>query len=174
MSGFLRRGIDFSSIDGKSAHLVVLFLIASLMTNHLKILSRIALLLNKKAFLMKLLRCSSNGWALSRFKAGRNRIKRDFLLWVKKRYILSLSSGDAGFPKNQPGNDWKSTARTQIESYKKNPDHFGAVYPISPIFLLFSCGSESFLSFWAKMPEARMACIVVIFINAIFSFWQEV
>ena len=29
------------------------------------------------------------------------------------------------------------------------------------------------LSFWAEMPEAGWACIVVIFINAIFSFWQE-
>jgi magnesium-transporting ATPase (P-type) len=29
------------------------------------------------------------------------------------------------------------------------------------------------LSFWAGMPEAGWACIVVIFVNAIFSFWQE-
>jgi len=31
----------------------------------------------------------------------------------------------------------------------------------------------SALSFWADMPEAGWACIVVIVVNAIFSFWQE-
>ncbi len=59
--GLSRRGIDFSSLDGKPVYLIVLFLTPLLESElHLKILSKVAQLLNNKVFVKRMLECSSN------------------------------------------------------------------------------------------------------------------
>lgn len=59
--GLSRHGIDFSSLDDSPVHLVVFFLTPLLESElHLKILSRVAQMLNDKVFVKRILECSSN------------------------------------------------------------------------------------------------------------------
>ena len=59
--GLSKRGINFSSVDDKPVQLVVLFLTPLLESElHLKILSKVATVLNNKVFAGQLMQCSSN------------------------------------------------------------------------------------------------------------------
>ncbi len=59
--GLSRRGINFSSVDGKPVQLVVLFLTPLLESElHLKILSKVATLFDNRVFVGQLMQCSSN------------------------------------------------------------------------------------------------------------------
>jgi len=170
--GLSKRGIDFSSIDGKPVHLVVLFLTPLLEGQiHLKMLSRIAFLLNKKVFMDRLLKCSGNDELYHALK--QEVIEREgFLALSKEEIYLELASGDIGVSEESARKRLEVYGPNKLKAIKRTPiilrcmSHF-----INLLAILMWVGS--ILSFWAKMPEAGWACIVVIFINAIFSFWQE-
>lgn len=170
--GISRQGINFASLGGRPVYLIVLFLTPLLESNlHLKILSKVAELLNNKALMKRMLGCSSND-VLFRILKQNGIEKESFLSLDGKQIYLELASSDSGIS--------ETSAQKRLEVYGAN--RLKAIKQTS-LFLRFSTHFTNLLailmwigsglSFWAQMPEAGWACIAVIFINAVFSFWQE-
>jgi Ca2+-transporting ATPase len=170
--GLSKQGIDFASLDGKPVYLIALFLTPLLESSlHLKVLSKVAELLNNKAFIRRLFECLSND-ELFRILKQNGIEKESFLSLDRNEIYLELASGDNGISEASAQKRLEVYGYNKLKSLKKTPlfirvsTHFTNLLAI-----LMWIGSG--LSFWAQMPEAGWACIAVIFINAIFSFWQE-
>ena len=170
--GFSRRGIDFSSLDGRPVHLIVLFLTPLLESElHLKILSRVAQMLNDKVFVKRILEASSNDDLYHILKQDGIE-KENFLALDKEEIYLELASGDNGISEISAQRRLEAYGFNRLKAVKKTPFiiRFSSHFTNLLAFMMWICSA---LSFWAQMPEAGWACIIVVFINAIFSFWQE-
>ena len=170
--GISRQGIDFSSLDKKPVHLVMLFvtpLVESEM--HLKILSKLAVFLDNKAFLRQILSCSTNE-ALYRALKYAGIEKDGFIALSKEEIYLELASSDKGISEISAGKRLEVYGTNRLKALKKTPLLIRFSLHLTNLLavMMWIC---SVLCFWAQMPEAGWACIVVVFINAIFSFWQE-
>jgi len=170
--GIAKQGVDFSSVDVKPVNLVILFLTPLLESElHLKILSRVASFLSHQVLVKQLLECSSNDELYRALKQGTIQ-KEGFLALTKEEIYLELASGDAGISEISAQKRLEVYGFNKLKSIRKTPltvrflSHFTNLLAI-----LMWVGSG--LSFWAQMPEAGWACIAVIIINAVFSFWQE-
>ena len=170
--GLSRRGIDFSSIDGKPVHFVVLFLTPLLESGlHLKILSKVATLVNNKVLVGQLMQCSSNDELYHVLKKGGIE-KEGFPALSKEDIYLELASSDNGISKISAQERLELYGFNKLKTIRRTPLIVRFIYNFTNLLaILMWIGSG--LSFWAQMPEAGWACIVVIFVNAIFSFWQE-
>lgn len=170
--GLSRRGIDFSSIDGKPVHFVVLFLTPLLESGlHLKILSKVATLVNNKVLVGQLMQCSSNDELYHVLKKGGIE-KEGFLALSKEDIYLELATGDSGISRISAQERLEVYGPNKLKTIRRTPLIVRFIYNFTNLLaVLMWIGSG--LSFWAQMPEAGWACIVVIFVNAIFSFWQE-
>jgi len=171
-AGLSRHGINFSSIDGEPVHLIILFLTPLLESElHLKVLSKVAALLNNKIFTGQLMHCLTDDELYQTLKkAGIE--KEGFVALSKEDIFLELASSDNGIAKISAEKRLEVYGPNKLKAIRKTPlilrflSHFTNLLAI----LMWLGGG---LSFWAQMPQAGWACIVVIFINAIFSFWQE-
>lgn len=170
--GLSKRGIDFSSIDGNPVHLVILFLTPLTESElHLKILSKIAQLQSNKFFISQLLQCPSDNELYSLLKQSGIE-KEGFVALTKEEIYLELETGDDGISEASARERLEVYGANKLKTIRKTPlivrfiSHFTNLLAI----LMWIGGG---LSFWADMPEAGWACVGVIFINAIFSFWQE-
>ncbi len=170
--GLSKRGIDFSAIDGKPVHLVVLFLTPLLESGlHLKILSKIATLLNNKAMIGQLKRCSSDD-ELYRLLKKSGFEKEGFLALSKEDIYIELETGEKGISKETAHQRLETYGPNRLKAVRRTPLILRFIYHFTNLLaVLMWVGSA--LSFWAGMPEAGWACLVVIFVNAVFSFWQE-
>lgn len=170
--GISRYGINFTSVDGRPVHLAILFLTPLLESElHLKILSKVAQLLNNKIFVKKVLECPSADELYHALKQGR--IERGgFSALSKKEIYLELASGDKGISEESAQKRLEVYGSNRLKVVKKTPliIRFSSHLTNLLAFMMWICSA---LSFWAQMPEAGWACIIVVFINAIFSFWQE-
>ncbi|MDD2752559.1 MAG: HAD-IC family P-type ATPase, partial [Candidatus Omnitrophica bacterium] len=170
--GLSRKGINFSAPDSKPVNLVILFLTPLQESElHLKILSRLAQLLNNKIFVGQLMHASNIEELYHTLK--KSQVERDgFMALSKDAIYLELSSSDKGIGKISAQKRLEVYGPNKLKAIRRTPlfmrflSHFTNLLAI-----LMWVGSA--LSFWAQMPEAGWACIVVIVINAIFSFWQE-
>jgi fructose-specific phosphotransferase system IIA component len=170
--GLSKRGLDFSSVDKIPVHLVLLFLTPLLESQlHLKILSKVAQLLNNKLFIRQLMQCSSHGELYSFLQQGGIE-KEVFFALSKEDIYLELASGDNGISETSAKKRLEVYGSNKLKSIRKTPliIRFAAHFT-NLLAILMWIGSG--LSFWAQMPEAGWACSIVIFINALFSFWQE-
>lgn len=170
--GLSKRGINFSSVDGKPVQLVVLFLTPLLESElHLKILSKVATVLNNKVFAGQLMQCSSNEELYHLLKKGGIE-KEGFVALSKEDIYLELASSDSGITRISAQKRLEVYGANKLKVIRRTPLIIRFIYNfINLLAILMWIGS--LLSFWAGMPEAGWACIVVILINAVFSFWQE-
>lgn len=170
--GISKRGIDFTAVDGKPVNLVVLFLTPLQESElHLKVLSKVAGLLNKKFLIDEMLRCSSNDELFRLLKKGAIE-KEVFFSLSKESIYLELASSDNGITKFSAQKRLEVYGPNRLKTIRHTPLLLGFLrHFINLLAVLMWTGSV--LSFWAGMPEAGWACIAVIFINAVFSFWQE-
>ena len=170
--GLSKRGIDFSSLDSKPVHLIVLFLTPLLESElHLKILSRLAQLLNNKSFIGQLMHCSTNEEIFHTLKKWQIE-KEGFVALSKEDIYLELASGENGISKVSAQKRLEVYGPNKLKAIRKTPLFLRFISHFTNLLaILMWVGSG--LSFWAQMPQAGWACIIVIFINAIFSFWQE-
>jgi Ca2+-transporting ATPase len=170
--GLSKRGINFSSIDGRPVHLVVLFLTPLLESGlHLKILSMVATLLKNNVFIEQLMRCKTDDELYQVLKRGGIE-KESFPALSKEDIYLELETGDNGITQTMAEKRLEAYGENRLKAIRRTPLIVRFVYNFTNLLaILMWVGSG--LSFWAKMPEAGWACIVVIFVNAIFSFWQE-
>ncbi len=170
--GLSRRGIDFSSSDGRPVHLIVLFLTPLLESElHLKILSKVAQMLNDKAFIKRLLGCSSNDALYRTLK--QDVIEREsFLALGKEEIYLELASSDNGISEASAQKRLQAYGHNTLKAIRKTPLVIRFIAHFANLLAILMCIASG-LSFWAHMPEAGWACMGVVLINAIFSFSQE-
>lgn len=170
--GISRHGISFASVDRKPAHLVMLFLTPlSESELHLKILSKIATLLNSSLLVEQLLRCRNNDELFHALKKEGIE-KEGFLALNKEEIYLELNSSDNGISKLSAQKRLEVYGPNKLKAIRKTPFIVRFLYHFTNLLaILMWLGSA--LSFWAGMPEAGWACLVVILVNAIFSFFQE-
>lgn len=170
--GLSKTGIDFSSPDGKPVHLVIFFLTPLLESSlHLKILSKIAAMLNNKVLIKQLGDSSNNDKLYNILKQG-GMEKEGFPTLSKEEIYLELNTGEGGIGVVSAQKRLEVYGQNKLKALRKTPLIVRCVFHFTNLLaILMWVGSG--LSFWAGMPEAGWACIVVIFINAIFSFWQE-
>ncbi|MDD5477800.1 MAG: HAD-IC family P-type ATPase [Candidatus Omnitrophica bacterium] len=170
--GISREGIDFSSIDKKPVHLVMFFLTPLVESEmHLKILSKLAVLLDNKVFVRQILNCSTNEELYRALKYGGIE-KEGFIALSKEEIYLELASSDNGISEVSAGKRLEVYGTNKLKAVKKTPLIIRFSLHLTNLLavMMWICGA---LCFWAQMPEAGWACIAVVFINAIFSFWQE-
>ena len=170
--GLSRHGINFAAVDGKPVYLVVFFLTPLLETElHLKILAKVAGLLNNKIFVRQLTQCSTNDELCHILKQGGIE-KEGFIALGKEEIYLELRSSDNGISEISAQKRLEVYGPNKLKAIRRTPLVIRFISNFTNLLaILMWIGSG--LSFWAKMPEAGWACIVVIFVNAIFSFWQE-
>lgn len=170
--GLSKRGVNFDSVDGKPVHLIVLFLTPLLESGlHLKVLSGVTTLLNDEVFIGQVMRCSSNE-ELYRVLKSAGIGKEGFIALNKEDIYLELETGDNGITETSAQKRLEAYGHNRLKAIRRTPLVLRFIYNFTSLLaVLMWIGSG--LSFWADMPEAGWACIVVIFINAIFSFWQE-
>jgi len=170
--GLSRKGIDFASIDGSPVHLIVLFLTPLLESGlHVKILSRIGAILNDKVLVGQLMRCSNDDELFRALKKGEIEKER-FLSLSREDTYLELETGEHGITETSAQERLEAYGPNRLKAIRRTPLIIRFIYNFTNLLaVLMWIGSG--LSFWADMPEAGWACIVVIVVNAIFSFWQE-
>ncbi len=170
--GVSKQGIKFSSLDGKPVNLVMLFLTPLLESElHLKILSKIVSLLNNKVFTSQLLNSPNNDELFRLFKQ-KGIEREEFLALTKDEIYLELASSDNGISEVSAKKRLEVYGLNKLKAIRKTPliIRFLSNFTNLLAILMWVGGALCFL---AQMPEAGWACIVVIFVNAIFSFWQE-
>lgn len=170
--GISKRGINFSSLDGKPVYIIVLFLTPlSEPATHLKILSKIAAFFSDPLVVGELRSVSSAEELFYLLKQGDFEIE-GFAALSKEEIFLELGTSENGLSDKEAQARLEDYGSNKLKALRKTPliVRFAAHFT-NLLAMLMWAGSG--LSFWAKMPEAGWACIVVIFINAIFSFWQE-
>jgi P-type Ca2+ transporter type 2C len=170
--GLSKRGINFASVDNRNVHLIVLFLSPLLESSlHLKILSGISMLLNNKVLVEHLMRCSTDEELYLALK--REGIdKESFLNLSKEDIYIELETGENGITQTSAGQRLEIYGPNILKAIKRTSlilRFIGNFINLLAVLMWIGSG----LSFWAGMPEAGWACICVVIINAIFSFWQE-
>ncbi len=170
--GISRQGINFSSPDGKPVQLVTLFLTPLLESGtHLKILSKIAVMLSNKLFVKQLMYSSTNDDLYRLLKQG-GMEKEGFVALEKEDIYLELATGDNGISELSAKKRLEAYGPNNLKAAKKTPFIIQFSLHLTNLLALMMWVCSA-LCFWAQMPEAGWACIVVVFINAVFSFWQE-
>jgi potassium/sodium efflux P-type ATPase len=170
--GLSRRGIDFSAIDGKPAHIIVLFLTPLTESGtHLKILSKLAAMLGDRVFVSKLINARENEELYNVLKQSDTE-REGFFALTRDEIYLELGTSDNGLAEAEAANRLREFGPNRLKKTRKTSLLVRFIYNFTNLLaILMWVGSV--LSFWADMPEAGWACIVVIVVNAIFSFWQE-
>jgi fructose-specific phosphotransferase system IIA component len=170
--GLSRRGIGFSSVDGKPVRVIILFLTPITESGtHLKILSKLAAMLSDRVFISKLVNARTNEELYSVLKQSDTE-KEGFFALTKEEIYLELGTSDNGLEEVEAVNRLEEFGPNRLRKTPKTPLLVRFIYNFTNLLaVLMWIGSG--LSFWAQMPEAGWACIVVILVNAIFSFWQE-
>jgi Ca2+-transporting ATPase len=170
--GLSRRGIDFSSVDGKPVHLVVLFLTpVTESATHLKILSKLAAVARDRALITELTNARTDEELYNAFKQADSGRERFFTL-TKDEIYLELGTSERGLERGEARSRLKEFGPNRLEKKGRKSLLVRFMRNFTNLLaILMLVGSG--LSFWANMPEAGWACLVVIAVNAAFSFWQE-
>jgi P-type Ca2+ transporter type 2C len=170
--GLSRCGIDFASIDGKPVHLIVLFLTPFSQSGlHLKILSKLVKLLGHEIFISRLLQSRGDDELYKHLKE--NSIEtEEFHELSREAIYLELQSGDDGLSDASARQRLEIYGQNRLKAIKKTPLILRFTYHLTNLLAVLML-IVSGLSFWADMPEAGCACILVVLLNALFSFWQE-
>lgn len=170
--GVSKRGIDFASVDGRPVCVIVLFLTPLTESEtHLKILSKLASTFSDRVFISRLINARTDEELYKALKQGDTE-KEGFFALSKEEIYLELGTNDNGLEEAEARNRLKELGQNRIRKIQKKSLIMRFIYNFTNLLaILMWIGSG--LSFWADMPEAGWACIVVIVVNAIFSFWQE-
>ena len=170
--GISKHGINFSSIDGNPVHMIVLFLTPLLESGlHLKILSKLGALLNNKVLTEQLMHCSTDDELYHVLKKGGIE-KEGFPALSKGDIYLELETGDSGIAKTSAQERLDVYGSNELKAIRRTPLIIRFIYNFTNLLAILMWIASG-LSFWAGMPEAGWACMAVVFVNAIFSFWQE-
>ena len=170
--GISRTGIDFSSLNGKPVHLIVLFVTPLTESEtHLKILSKVASLLENKALVKKLLTAQTDDelYHILTFEE----VGKEICLPLSKEEIYrELDTSEHGLSEAEAKKRLELYGPNRLKKIRKASLIRRFLYNFTNLLAVLMWAGSA-LAFLAEMPEVGWAIIAVIFINAFFSFWQE-
>ncbi|HEX3020161.1 MAG TPA: HAD-IC family P-type ATPase [Chitinispirillaceae bacterium] len=170
--GVSRKGIDFKSIDNKPVHLIFLFLTPlSETATHLKVLSRISRII-KDANLVKRLTEASDNQELFQIMLLQRSEKESYISLTVDQVFQELSTGYKGLTEEDASSRLKEYGPNLLKQKKGSPLLKKFIYNfVNLLALLMWAGAA--LAFTIDLSTIGWAIILVIIINALFSFWQE-
>ncbi len=168
-----RSGIDFESPDKRPVRVLFLFLSPlEESETHLQILSKAeGLLQNKKL-------CDALIASYSKEKLINEIINAERMGWdmyinlSKEDVLLELGTTERGLSREEAKRRLQRYGSNLLEKIRKKPLLLRISANLTNLLaiLLWVAG---ILAFMANLPELAWAILAVIFINALFSFWQE-
>lgn len=168
-----KSGIDFESVDKRPVRVIFLFLSPiEESETHLQILSRAEGLLQNKKLYDTLLTVNSKEKLINEIINAERRGWDAYINLSKEEVLLEIGTTEKGLSEEE--------GRKRLQKY--GPNILEKIRE-KPLILRFSANLTNFfaillwiaaiLAFVAKMPQLGWAILAVIFINALFSFWQE-
>ncbi|MDD5611335.1 MAG: PTS sugar transporter subunit IIA, partial [Candidatus Omnitrophica bacterium] len=119
--GLSRHGINFSSVDGKPVYLVVFFLTPLLESElHLKILAKVAGLLDNKVLLRQLMRCKTSDELFQVIVRGGTE-REGFIALTKEEIYLELRSSDNGISDVSAAKRLEVYGPNKLKAIRKTP-----------------------------------------------------
>lgn len=170
--GISKTGVEFNSIDGKPVHLFFLFVTpASDTATHLKILSRISLIVNNKALVKQLIESHSDQELYESLIQQRTE-KENYISLPIQEIFTELATYPEGLTINEASERLQEYGLNQLKRSHKSSLLKKFLFNFTnTLALLMWAGSA--LAFIINMSQVGWAIILVIIINALFSFWQE-
>ncbi|MEK7812760.1 MAG: HAD-IC family P-type ATPase, partial [Candidatus Desantisbacteria bacterium] len=170
--GVSSKGIDFNAPDNKPVHLFFLFITPLSETGtHLKILSMISLLARDKILINKMISAESDEKLLRLLKMQQTE-KEEFLSLSREEIYQELTTGDNGLSSDAAIQRLEDYGPNELSKKKGVPLIYRFLYNFTNLLALLMW-SGSMLAFFIGMKEVGWTIIVVIVLNALFSFWQE-
>lgn len=170
--GVSKKGIDFNAPDGNPVHLFFLFITPTAETaTHLKILSRISLILKNESVVKRLLDSRSDQEIYETLILQRTE-KENYISLDTEQIYTELQTRPAGLTADEAVQRFKEYGPNQLKQargpsmLRKFLNNF-----TNTLALLMWAGSA--LAFFIDMYQIGWAIILVIIVNALFSFWQE-
>ena len=170
--GVSTKGIDFDAPDNKPVHLFFLFLTPLSETGtHLKILSKISLLARDKVLLKKMISAQSDE-ELSRLLKAQQTEREEFLSLSREEIYHELDTGDNGLILDIAKQRLEDYGPNELSKKKGTPLILKFLYNFTNLLAVLMWAG-GMLAFLIGMKEVGWTIIVVIVLNALFSFWQE-
>jgi magnesium-transporting ATPase (P-type) len=170
--GVSKTGVTFNAIDSKPVHLFLLFVTpTSESATHLKILSRISLIIKNEELVKRLIECKTDQELYETLILQRTE-KENYLSLPTEEIFTELVTSQDGLTKEEVTRRLKEYGLNQLKKARGTPLLKKFLYNFTnTLALLMWAGSG--LAFFIQMPQIGWAIILVIIINALFSFWQE-
>ncbi|NLG15719.1 MAG: HAD-IC family P-type ATPase [Fibrobacter sp.] len=170
--GISKKGIDFQSIDHKPAHLFFLFITPLGETaTHLKILSRISLILKNESLVKRLI-AAQNDKELYEIMLLQRTDKESYISLDIHQVFQELGTGPDGLSDSDTESRLKEYGFNELKQGKKASLLVKFIGNFTNLLALLLWAGAA-LAFVINLSVVGWAIILVIIINALFSFWQE-
>lgn len=168
-----KSGIDFESPDKRPVRVIFLFLSPSEESEtHLQLLSRSEGLLQNKKIYDTLLTVNSKEKLINEIINAERMGWDAYINLSKEEVLLEIGTTDRGLSEEEAKRRLRMYGSNILEKIRGKPLILRFSANLTNLFaiLLWIAG---ILAFVADMPQLGWAILAVIFINAVFSFWQE-
>lgn len=170
--GVSKKGINFNSIDGKPVHVIFLFLTPlSETATHLKVLSRINQIISKDSLVNRLRNVSSDQELYQLLILQRSE-KESYISLSIDQVFQELGTGFQGLTNDDISTRLKEYGPNLLKQKKGTPLIRKFINNFTNLLALLMWAGSA-LAFAIGLITIGWAIILVIIINALFSFWQE-
>jgi potassium/sodium efflux P-type ATPase len=167
-----KNGIDFQSLDGKLVHLIFLFVTPLAETaTHLKILSSISKIVKNESLIKRLI-SAKNDEELYQTILLQHSEKENYISLDIQQVFQELGTSNSGLSKDDALLRLKEYGPNILKQVKGTPLIRKFINNFTNILALLMWAGGA-LAFMIGMNTIGWAIIIVIFVNAFFSFWQE-
>ncbi len=170
--GVSKKGIDFQSIDKKPVHLIFLFITPlSETATHLKVLSRISQIIKNPNLVKRLIGAHDNQELFQIMLLQRSE-KESYISLTVDQVFQELGTGKEGLTEEEASSRTKEYGPNLLKQ-KKGPSLVKKfIYNFTNLLALLMWAGSA-LAFAIDLSTIGWAIILVIVVNALFSFWQE-
>src|SRR5208283_875057 len=168
----LKSRVDFETQSHVPVDVIFLFITPAAATStHLKILSMISRVAEEEPYLDRIRAAQSDAELYS--VLGLEELRQEgFSPLYAKEVFRELDTGDTGLTETEVRERLEIYGKNKLQSIRSGSLVRKLLSNFANLLALLMWVGAAF-AFLSKMPEVGWAIIIVIFINAIFSFWQE-
>ncbi len=168
-----KAGVDFGSKKKNLANLIFLFLSPVEETEtHLQILSKAEGLFQNRKLFEAFLTAKNQQKLIEEIIAAERKGWDAYMNLSEEEILSELETKKSGLPEQEAERRLKKFGPNTLEKIRVTPLFLRFAANLTNLFaiLLWAAG---ILAFVASIPQLGWAILAVIFINAVFSFWQE-
>jgi potassium/sodium efflux P-type ATPase len=170
--GISKKGIDFQSVDKKPVHLIFLFITPlSETATHLKVLSKISQIIKNPNLVKRLIDAHDNQELFQILLIQRSE-KESYISLTVEQVFQELGTGIGGLTEEEASSRIKEYGPNLLRQ-KKGPSLVKKFIHNFTNLLALLMWAGSALAFAIDLSTIGWAIILVIVVNALFSFWQE-